>query len=134
MSHTKNEDLKSNDSDRRAWTNTQTHRQTNKQTNGRYQTHYLPCFAVDKNQRISVPVVLENIELRHTKTHVNIFVVVAPKEGLVGGAPQILLFFTDSVFYSQCHTKRRIRVGPTGQSFFWYNRDKDIEQTVFCCT
>ncbi len=29
--------------------NTQTDRQTDKQTNGRYQTHYLPCLAADKN-------------------------------------------------------------------------------------
>ncbi len=43
--HTKNEGGRSNGSDKRVWTNTQ----TNKQTNGRYQTHYLPCFAVDKN-------------------------------------------------------------------------------------
>ncbi len=28
----------------------QTHRQADKQTNGRYQMHYLPCFAVDKNE------------------------------------------------------------------------------------
>ncbi len=27
----------------------QTHTQTNKQTHWRYQTHYLPCFAVDKH-------------------------------------------------------------------------------------
>ena len=43
--HAKNEGRRSKGSDRRARTNTQ----TNRQTNGRYQTHYLPSFAVDNN-------------------------------------------------------------------------------------
>ena len=43
--YAKNQGHRSNISNRRA--------QTNGQTNGRYQTYYLPCFAVDKNYSIS---------------------------------------------------------------------------------
>ena len=46
--HTKNHGHRSNGSDRRARTDKQAHRQTN----GRYQTHCLPCFAIDKERLI----------------------------------------------------------------------------------
>ncbi len=44
--HIQNQDHRSNSSNRRA----QTNRRTDKRTNGRYQTHYLTCFAVDNKE------------------------------------------------------------------------------------
>ena len=72
----------------------------------------------------------------------NIFSIVQPNEGLDGTSPtkpsfgftstNFTLWSSQIMFYSQCHTIRRLGWASASQGLFWHDSD-DKDQVLFLC-
>ena len=112
----------------------------------RYQKYYIPCFTVDSKEKedLSNRDTAQLFDVRHEKKDFKVFVVLIPKEGLVGGALPILILVwhrlkicnalpSQIITCSRCHTKRRIGEAPPTNPSFGMTMTKKLRSVFSWC-